>query len=343
MKKTIVCLVSHQAMANVIPVFELKPDNVILLITPEEEEIAANLKELFGRKKINASIHPKKIDAYNLDLIKKECSNIINSVDGEVILNITGGTKPMAVSAFEIFKIFNKKIIYNDPINNEIMVMYPPDIKPQPVCNSISVEDYLTAHGYKITEHKTNTGRAEKKKNLFEYMDKKRLNEFIEFFNMIKSKSNLSKSTEKYEHKNFIFSKNKDSIIINDNNTRQFCKTDISNFNFGDWLEDILYLILKKKEHDDIKYGVKLIKNNFKNEIDVMLTKDYKLFLYSCKDKKIKTKFDLYEIEVLRNVTGGTFGKGVFVLPQLLTEKDRYLSKFAKNLNIEIVLIKDMI
>ncbi|MGB9696348.1 MAG: hypothetical protein ACP5P3_04670 [Ignavibacteria bacterium] len=46
MKNILVCLVSRQVMANIIPINELKPDEVILFTTKEEYTSAETLLTL---------------------------------------------------------------------------------------------------------------------------------------------------------------------------------------------------------------------------------------------------------------------------------------------------------
>lgn len=334
--KTIVCLVSHQPMANAIPVLELTPDKVILIRTKQEKKIAENLRILFEKKKIKTEIYNKFIDPYELEKVKAVCRQIINENEGEVVLNVTGGTKPMAIAAYEIFKSSDKKIIYYDPVHHCIMTMNPMETIKNPIKLKLNIEDYLLGHGYEIISDVNKTGRAEKKERFLKGMNYKRFNEFMIFYSEVKNKNPLSKPRFDYARHGFKFNKSMDRITIIDEVTGEKIKTDLSNYNFGDFLEDLLYIKLKNLKHDDIKYSVKISKDNVKSEIDVLLTNDCKLYLYSCKDKARTDKYDLFEIEVLRNVAGGTFGKANFIV----TKDDEYIQRVAGNLNISVKNIR---
>lgn len=334
--KTVVCLVSHQPMANVIPVLELNPDKVILLRTKQESKIAENLQKLFVKKNIKTEINAKYIDPYNLETVKTVCRQIINDNKSNVILNVTGGTKPMAIAAYEIFKSSDKKIVYYDPINHYIMMMNPMDSEKIPIINGVNVEDYLTAHGYKITSEMSGTGRAEQKEKFLNGMNYKRFNEFMTFYSEVKSKNPLNKLRFDYTGHGFKFNKGMDRIKFIDEATKEKIKLGLQGFCFGDFLEDLLYLKLKNLKHDDIKYSVKISKEEVKSEVDVLMTNGCKLYLYSCKDKAKTDKYDLFEIEVLRNIAGGTFGKANFVV----TKDDEYIQRVANNLNISVKNIR---
>ena len=335
--KTVVCLVSHQPMANAIPVLELNPDKAILLRTKQESKIAINLQKLFEKKKIKTEIYEDFIDPYELETVKTACREIINKNESDTVLNVTGGTKPMAIAAYEIFKSSDKKIIYYDPVHHSNITMNPIETEKRPITTKINIGDYLLAHGYSIISDSTKAGRAEQKRDFLNGFNYKRFNEFMKFYTEVKSKYSMNRPRFEYVKYGFKFSKSLDKITILDEQTRTKIKTEMSGFNFGDMLEDLLFLKLKNKEHDDIKYSVKIAKEGVKSEIDVLLTKDCKLFLYSCKDKMKTDKFDIFEIEVLRNVAGGTFGKANFVV----TKDDEYIKRVASNLNISVNNIRE--
>lgn len=337
--KTLVCLVSRQAMANVIPVLEFKPEKVILLITEEEKNVADNLKKLFEKYKIKVEIFREKLDAYDIEKVKNICMDVIRENDNELILNLTGGTKTMAVAAYEIFRTVDKQIIYHNPANHKIIFLNPisePDVN---VSLKINVEDYLTAHGYKIIDEQTASGKAEKYNNLFKKFNYKRFCDFLDFYDIVKKEISLDSPKSGKQHNGFSFSKSMDKITIQDKIGKTKIDFDLSGFNYGDCLESFLYLILKNKmQPDDIRYSVKIEKGKIFSELDVLLTKNCCLHLYSCKDKKNLNKSDLFEIEVLRNVTGGTFGKAYMVL----TRDNKYLKSLGKQIQIEFINIREL-
>ncbi len=121
---TIFCLVSLQAMANVLPVLMYIPENVVLFTTPEEKLCADNLETLFQLKGINV-LRKDNLDAYDYikfkETIKKELSNISDNV----WLNATGETKLMALAAYEAFTEKRKTIVYCDHEHQNVITLFP--------------------------------------------------------------------------------------------------------------------------------------------------------------------------------------------------------------------------
>ncbi|WP_353663629.1 Card1-like endonuclease domain-containing protein [Neisseria musculi] len=87
-------------------------------------------------------------DAYNMAQVGKEIFNLLRDMDKEqVALNVTGGTKLMAIAAFAMFKEAGYPSFYFTANSNEVLLLdnnkrlslKPPKIK---------IEDYLMLHGY---------------------------------------------------------------------------------------------------------------------------------------------------------------------------------------------------
>jgi hypothetical protein len=94
-------------MANVLPVMMYKPKNVFLFATPEEKDCANNLEQLFKSKKINV-IRKDGLNAYDYFAFKKCVIENLDNIKDEVWLNVTGGTKLMALAAYEAFAEKNR-------------------------------------------------------------------------------------------------------------------------------------------------------------------------------------------------------------------------------------------
>ena len=330
--KTLICLVSKQAMANVIPAFEMKPGKVILLSTSEEKNTAFNIQNVLLKNRINTEIYKDLISPYKLEKIQKAINKIIALKDSEFILNVTGGTKIMAITAFEVFKENNLKVIYYDPDHHQIIKLYPGH-SDEKVKLIISIEDYLLSYGYKIIEDLTNSGRAESKQKLFNAFNETRFSEFIYFLDFIKKNYQLNEPKIYRTIFDFRFNKNYDTVIITDLKSKQSIKYELSEFKIGDWLEDFVYLKLKNKGYDDIKYGVKIKNGKVVNEIDVIASKDCRLCLFSCKSGK-SDQYDIMQLEIIRKLAGGIFGKAGFFAS---INANKNLKERAKALNVELI------
>lgn len=336
---TIFCLVSRQAMANVLPVLMFQPKSVVLFTTPEEKQCADNLEKLFKSKGIKVN----RLDGLNAhdyinfkDVVKSE----LEKTEGDVILNVTGGTKLMAFAAYEAFAEKDKKIIYCNTENKHIINLFP-QVNTQPLTLNLSIKDYLISYGYEIVSTRTK-GLNEAHKRLFDLLfEKQLLIKFSEFLDRFRSESADNKSIKTYNDKrDSIFSIQKTtSAYILFVNKLQF-RYDDDKFLKGDWLEFIMLYHLENLGIDS-ELGVKVTsKGNVENEIDLIFIKGYQLYLISCKSgRKNDPNKDLYEIETLRNVAGGTFGKAYLFTTRTLTDR---IKQRAKELNIQLINLSNL-
>lgn len=335
------CLVSRQAMANVLPVFMYKPTDVILFTTPEENQCAKNLEELFLSKNIKV-FRIENLDAYDYIKFKEAVKTQLEKIDSnDVVLNVTGGTKLMALAAYEAFAEKDKSIIYCDTEHQNIINLFP-SYSLTPLKAELSVEEYLKAYGFKIVESKDSFAEDDYFR-LFRFIDSENLMQ--SFINLnTKIRARIGREEPKFTVTNqdykFQFQKNYDNYILTfGSKSKHTLRIDFNDFKTGDWLEYYIYYKLKIRENLSPLIGVKI--NNpdgVENEIDVMVIKDFRLYLYSCKTGKNNDQFDLYQLETLRNITSGTFGKGVFVTSNLQTEK---FLKRAKELSVSVINVLD--
>ena len=337
---TIFCLVSRQAMANVLPVLMFQPKSVVLFTTPEEKQCADNLEKLFKSKGIKIKRNDG-LNAYDYINFKDAVKSELEKTEGEAILNVTGGTKLMAFAAYEAFAEKDKEIIYCDTEHQKIITLFP-NYKILDLKADLTIEEYLNSYGYIINETKSIKNEKDYF-DLFAYIEKtKSVNSFIDLYEKVREKLsglNINFTVTSIDQR-FEFRKENSYYLIKyyDNSYKTF-KIDISDFKSGDWLEYYVKYFLKKKYNLNSFLGVKIInEKGVENEIDVMVLKDYRLNIISCKSGKKDNQFDLYQLETLRNITSGTFGKGIFVTANKHSEK--FLNR-AKELSIKVIQVQN--
>jgi len=315
----LVCLVSRQPMANVFPILMYKPENVFLLSTQEELLCAKHLQSLFVRKGSKVFLYDD-ISAYDQLTLNKRLLSISNNYGVDLFLNITGGTKLMAITAYEFFREINKPVFYCDTEHKDIIHLLPIR-KNEKLKALLTIKDYFSAYGYTIEDEKPaslNFPYAE----FFVLIEKENiLDEFILFTKSVRERFTESfNKTLHSKNKNFSFQKTTGKFILLINKVKSPIKLvfETKSFLFGDWLEYYVFWKLSPFKPDEIKIGVKIIsENNIQNEIDLVILKNYKLILVSCKSGILNAKTEntqLYELETLRLITSGPFGKGVAVL-----------------------------
>jgi len=176
---------------------------------------------------------------------------------------------------------------------------------------------------------------------LFEFIETNKLmKSFLEFNEKIKKR--LAQSLPKFSvvssDGKFIFQKNFGSFRIEfGNKQRESFTINESDFKSGDWLEYYVYYELKDLKDVELISGVKIQSDKeVSNEIDVIVLKDFKLYLISCKSGKKDNQSDLFQLETIRNVSSGTFGKGLFVS---VNESSELFLKRAAELQIKVINI----
>lgn len=341
---TMFCLVSRQAMANVLPVLMYMPENVVLFTTPEEKLCADNLERLFKAKGISV-IRKDNLDAYDYIGFKEAVKVKLEDTQEDAWLNVTGGTKLMALAAYEAFAEKDKKIIYCDTEHQNIITLFPKYDSSKLIAD-LTIEDYLLSYGYLIEE----TKKIDNENKYFELFSFIESNDLMNSFTAMYAEVRKSLSNETYIqkpkftiHSNdnlFQFQKNFDNYFIQfGKQKKSSIKVEYSDFKSGDWLEFYIYYLLKEKNNLSPLIGIKIQnQEGVENEIDVMVLKDYRLNIYSCKTGKKDNQFDLYQLETLRQITSGTFGKGIFVTANKHSEK--FLNR-AKELLIEVIEVNN--
>ena len=117
--KTMIALVGEQPLPNVIPVKYSSPSRLVLAHTKNERStlIAKRIKEFFGDQ--------PKVDllelenGYNIDQIYSRLYQFIRQNElGELLFNLTGGTKPMSFAALELAQELKCQAFYYQSENN---------------------------------------------------------------------------------------------------------------------------------------------------------------------------------------------------------------------------------
>lgn len=335
----IVCLVSRQPMANLLPVLMYNPKKVFLLGTTEEISTAYHLKVLLEEKKIETVLYDD-IRPYDDTKLIDKLTQIIQENPDDIYLNVTGGTKLMAISAYEFFLKNNKPVFYCNTNDNSIIHLLPEKFI-FPLSVDVSIEDYLGVYGYKIFEEKKFSSELGVTKFL-EWLYPDKLNSFITFADKLRTVVNLNEPRISRRIGDYLFEKHFDIARVKHFPSDTILKVS-ADFFHGNWFEAAVEKILLDVLCCNVKSGVKIISSKgIKNEIDHLLVYNQQLFLFSCKSGKIGKagmKEHLAELEVLRTLTGGTFGKAFFIFTSEIPE---VLENRAKEFNIKPVPITQL-
>ncbi len=311
MKRIYICLVSDQPVPNMIPAFMKKfyPDKVILLQTPEKKNQAQRLKEIFERHNMDVLIKSLE-NSIAFDCIKNVIEKIIYYYNGyELVLNISGGTKIMALAAYTAFlksQRIKYRILYVNTAEKMILQIKP-KIEMYDFEDSINVEDYLYSYGY-IAKSNAST-------------------------NYVKLLGKLI-----YDNRNYLFNNNSE---INSKIITFFENNNIVYEGGGFWLEYYAYYCVSKyiKDEARLKCNINIISPNLlENELDVVFTYNNKLFVIECKSGCGMISGSK-KLNVLGKQIGGDFVRLMLISARNKSEID-YSSLYG--LDVKIIYFDDL-
>ena len=153
-----VCLVSKQAMPNLLPVLDeaWRPSRVVLAASPQMRSAARALEGVIKGKgqKIGVEILDLP-DAYEYEALNEAFLNyLVNHSEESIALNVSGGTKLMAVAAQEVFRSLGKPVMYVNVESDEV-ILIGDATRSQPLGASLTVRELLEAHEFTVEQQQT--------------------------------------------------------------------------------------------------------------------------------------------------------------------------------------------
>ena len=350
MQQTHICLISAQPLANLIPLLLEKPQKVIFLVTPEMKIQSRRLCRLLQPRGIK--VEEIEIPAYDLEVVSHIVEKLLQDLSAthEITLNVTGGTKIVAMAAFLPFYTDNRRIIYLDTSNERLLQLSPSE-KCIPLTNNlVRPKEYLASYGLDMeSDGAPPSGYGERQNHLQKltyFMAENHAH--LGAFNCILSK--LWNPKANYANIPFnslgehaeelgdilqsceVASVGNGIINIQGEANRFFCQ--------GGWFEEFVF---KQIQALGLKGCAPLINVNLKwdekgtkltnNELDVVFTYKNRLHIISCKTARQDTdggapsKHALYELDSLADKAGGLYGRAMLVSVRNLTEYDKNRAK----------------
>ena len=360
------CLISGQAAPNLLPVLdnEFKPNKAIFLVSNKMKQKAEFLAETFKKKNIKVDILPLSAE-FNFGKMEEEIFTFIEQYEEQnIALNVTGGTKLIAIAAQNAFSALGKPIFYLDTDKNRIVFMTKDEndwIADKTLNAKVDLETYLSAYGVSVLKRQncvSNMEWLELSDGFVKKYEKYENNIPLLNFYASNSQNNAFKAKLENSHKNIksldeLFNELKYQYDIIDyfNGQLDFRNQNTRTFLNGGWLEEYTFHILSEiKDISDFACNFEVANSNFKtnqstfcrqnvgngNEFDIAFIAKNKLHIVECKTQKMgKGSEDiLYKLETLKDY-GGLMTKKCLV-SYFPIEKQSILNR-AKELNIEII------
>lgn len=152
---THLCLVSAQATPNLLPLLDehWRPRKVVLACSAQMKSAAQALRSVIQTKGGGITVELLDLpDAYDYAALSEVFLNFLIAHPGEdIALNVTGGTKLMAVAAQEVFRAESKPVFYVNVENDEVLRIGEQQAVGQPLRAKLRVHEILQAHGYTVT------------------------------------------------------------------------------------------------------------------------------------------------------------------------------------------------
>ncbi|MCD6277381.1 DUF1887 family protein, partial [candidate division WOR-3 bacterium] len=355
-RKCLVSLVSAQTIPNVLLIKELGkmyPIDIYLFITTPRMK-----KDKKHSYIINAcGLDEKKVKLVEVkeDDVKdtqEKLKTFFEEVgdDVEFIVNITGGTKLMAIATYDFF-IGNKPHVYYIPFpQNTYIQILPERINNRFKINTrLTLKEYLESHGIEfkkgnpvgnqgITRSVLKFFIKDDNNAFFEVMRELRNNKkvrrkkgiYLEKISDVIKKLNLSPASirdtlislfEKAEYENSVIWEQ--LLRLRNEN---FLSKDIIEFLSGNWFEEYIYFeLLSNISEEFLAVHLYIHKNGVPNDIDVALVHDNKFYYIECKTllKAGEKGSILGETLHKMNSIKTKFGLSVYPILATLEEKER--------------------
>jgi hypothetical protein len=346
---TQVILVSGQPTPNITPALdpEVGPREIVMLVSPDMRQRADWLAEVLQPRGIRVERRDL-ADAYDVEDIRNRVLEVIAERSHETVaLNVTGGTKLMAIAAYEVFFTAGMPIFYVHPERDRLIWMHPPGLPHRDLADRIKLDAFLKAHGADLAERPAHYGMAESRKRLAEGLVAKvdRYQSALSTLNWAAMKAEaegslvspaisaqlrrdgLRELLDWFEAEGLI-SVNRGRLHFADEAARFFAN--------GGWLEQYVYATVQALKRDDsaiqdIGRGLEVSRpaadrGRIINELDVAFLAQNRLHVVECKTRKFNDETEnggagaeaVYKLDALANLLGGLQAKAMLVSYQPL-------------------------
>jgi hypothetical protein len=323
--KVLLCLLSDQHIPNLLSIHHFQPDRLVLVETGKmkQQKSAENL--LLALKLGHLDYH----DRCDIESLKSEDElEAVRKVldlayekypSADWIANVTGGTKPMCIAAYEFFKEKGARVVYTN-VGKPNIFMGLKDTAKETGQYKITIEEFLTGYGFKntysskvISDQWINCANAiarEKSDNLkllFDDKDRKKAR-----------KSGIEIKTGKLTIESAsLASIVRDTFSLNGNGTTEplhgRIEKDEAEFLTGGWLEVFFWDVLRRHADTlgiwDVQLGLSISQKTgpTTNELDVAFMNNYGLQMLECKSgsQSHDPNTDiLYKVEAIKRQFG---------------------------------------
>jgi hypothetical protein len=340
MAKILVSLISDQTIQNVVFIKHFSGIDRHVFITTAEMERPEKCRSKWIENAAGITAERISVIEDDIDNIEQELQQKINiAPEDDVIINLTGGTKIMAIGVYNFFQNLTNQIYYIPIGKNYFRCLVGSEKGKDTVIEyRVCVEEYLKSYGITFTTKKT-VKSEEQVKNFFERF----INADAAFLDIIETLRVHWRGGNKRTHLLSDIEQPKDSkksaipnlrdwlqsINFQLEDSETISKKEIE-FLTGGWFEEYVYFKVKeilKLNDSQVALGVVLKKdqNVTENDLDVVFTLNNALHVIECKtamseDGKTSSRLfneTVYKASALRKYFGLVVNSYLFTLSDL--------------------------
>lgn len=341
--KTLIILLSKELIPNYRIFKEIKPDRTLIITTPEMSNQKEIIKNLFEKNQssyraitLNDAFDFNEISAVFDTYLSHELKN------DDIYLNITGGTKIMALAAYSSYekhKTENSQIFYLDLEQN---IHYLIDNKKEKIKSELSLDEFIALSGQQLKKFNIFKDQFliyDKYLQIFREFAKNPFDKNYKAFIVLIEKvrklhdkekkdyiSALQQITRDYKTKNKIyfsydnelFKLQIDTLCLELNLNLEQLNYFIFNAGWFELIsaEKIISTRFKNINIANLFTNVEFPSlsalNNAKNEVDILINDGGKLVFIECKSGDVKTS-DIDKIVVRKQTYGGLISKSILI------------------------------
>ncbi len=337
-----VALVSDRATANVTPALDpdFRPREVVLVVGPRFRRQGAWLEDVLRPAGVAVSTWEVR-DVWDVEHLRERMLELVAQRDGQgLALNVSGGTKPMGIAAYEVFRAFDKPIFFVHPHQDRVVWMHPAGQPPRELADHIKLGAFLRAHGALVQRQGEQRGVPENRRALTAALvdNVEALARSLATLNWLanraedtlvsphldgrqKSDRALGALIEMFE---------REGLVAYQGGRLRFADEAARFFVNGGWLEDHVYATLFGLRRrfpviQDVGRSVEVTRDGdsarIPNELDVAFLADNRFYLIECKTRRWAKEptadspgaETLYKLDTLKDLLGGLHGQAMLV------------------------------
>ncbi len=364
--QTHLLLISAQAVPNLTPVLDraFAPQGVILAVSPDMAQRADWIEAVLrprGVKVERCAID----DAWDLERTRDQLLDLMAEREGQdIALNTTGGTKPMAIAAYEIFRQFDQPIFYVHPNEDRIIWLHPADRPGHALEDRIRLDAFFQAHGARVVNSAEKHGIPQPLRDLTAELiaGVDQLQRPLAALNWLASRAERRLRVDLEAHHRHpdlldLIDRFGELDLLELRGDRLRFADEAARFYInGGWFEEHVYselfnLRAKIKGFQDLGRSIEVVRQGprgeIPNELDVAFLADNRLYLIECKTRNWRGNFAAsagadasYRLDALGDLLGGLQARSMLISYYDLIPEDR---QRAQDMNIRTCAGRDIL